>query len=110
VLHDLYRTDRLPPAIVVTPDGSDQRGSSPLFDPDYFDGKNGKVATLIGSELVQDLQTRYRTLNQPQFWAIGGLSSGAWGAFNIGLKRLNQFHIFFGHSGDRLWDYLRPDT
>ncbi|PSB30330.1 alpha/beta hydrolase [Stenomitos frigidus] len=99
VLHDLYQQRKLPPTIVITPDGNDQRGTSPLWDPDYFDGPNGQVATLIGSELVQEVKSRYRTLNQPQFWAIGGLSSGGWGAFNIGLRYLDQFHILFSHTG-----------
>ena len=44
VLHDLYKSGKLPPSIVITPDGNDKRGSSPLFDPDYYDGPNGKVA------------------------------------------------------------------
>lgn len=99
VLHDLYQQRKLPPTIIVTPDGSDQRGTSPLWDPDYFDGPNGKVATLIGSDLVQAVQSRYRTLKQPQFWAIGGLSSGGWGAFNIGLRYVKQFHLLFSHTG-----------
>ncbi|BAY76037.1 putative esterase [Nostoc linckia NIES-25] len=99
VLHELYQTKKLPPSIIITPDGNDNRGSSPLYDPDYFDGPNGKIGTLIGSELVQVVKSRYRTLEQPQFWALGGLSSGGWGAFNIGLRYLNNFHILFSHSG-----------
>lgn len=99
VLHRLYQQQKLPPSIVITPDGNDRRGSSPFFDPQYYDGVNGKVGTLIGSELVQVVRSRYRTLNAPQFWAIGGISSGGWGALNIGLHHLNTFHIFFSHSG-----------
>lgn len=99
VLHQLYKSGKLPPSIVITPDGNDNRGSSPLWDPDYYDGPNGKVGTLIGSELVQVIKSRYRTLESPQFWAIGGLSSGGWGAFNIGLRHLNNFNILFSHSG-----------
>jgi enterochelin esterase-like enzyme len=99
VLHDLYRRGSLPPSIVITPDGSDRRGSSPFWDPDYYDGSNGKVGTLIGVELVQVVKSRYRTLDDPRFWAMGGLSSGGWGALNIGLRHLNQFQIFFSHTG-----------
>ncbi|BAY15433.1 putative esterase [Anabaenopsis circularis NIES-21] len=99
VLHELYKTGKLPPSIIITPDGNDNRGSSPLYDPDYYDGTNGKIATLIGLELVQVVKSRYRTLEQPQFWALGGLSSGGWGAFNIGLRYLNNFNILFSHSG-----------
>ncbi len=99
ILSELYKSKKLPPSIVITPDGNDNRGSSPLYDPDYFDGTNGKVGTLIGSELVQIVKSRYRTLESPQFWALGGLSSGGWGALNIGLRYLNHFNIFFSHSG-----------
>jgi enterochelin esterase-like enzyme len=99
VLHDLYREKRLVPVIVITPDGNDQRGSSPFYDPQYYDGPKGKVATAIAVELVQVVKSRYRTLDKPQFWAMGGLSSGGWGALNIGLRHLNQFQALFSHSG-----------
>jgi enterochelin esterase-like enzyme len=99
VLHQLYQNGKLPPSIIITPDGKDNRGSSPFWDPDYYDGNNGKVGTLIGSELVQVVKSRYRTSNQPQLWAIGGLSSGGWGAFNIGLRHLDHFCIIFSHIG-----------
>jgi hypothetical protein len=45
ILHQLYQNQKLPPSIVITPDGNDQRGSSPLWDPQYYDGPNGKVGT-----------------------------------------------------------------
>lgn len=99
ILDQLYRSGKLPQSIIITPDGNDNRGSSPLWDPQYYDGSNGKVGTLIGSELVQVVKSRYRTLESPQFWAIGGLSSGGWGAFNIGLRHLDSFSVLFSHSG-----------
>jgi enterochelin esterase-like enzyme len=99
VLHDLYKSGKLPPSIVITPDGNDKRGSSPLFDPDYYDGPNGNVGKLIGSELPSLVRSRYRTLIGPQFWAMGGLSSGGWGALNIGLRHLDNFSIFFSQIG-----------
>ncbi|MBD3884469.1 esterase family protein [Phormidium tenue FACHB-886] len=99
VLHQLYQQKKLPPSIIIMPDGNDDRGSSPFWDPQYYDGTNGNLETLIGSELVQVVRSRYRTLNTPAYWAIGGISSGGWGALNIGLRHLNTFHIFFSHSG-----------
>jgi enterochelin esterase-like enzyme len=99
VLHDLYAAKKLPPAIIVTPDGNDQRGTSGLWDSEYFDGKNGKVSSLIGKDLVQEIKARYRTSDRPEDWAMGGLSSGGWGALNIGLRHLDQFRIFFSHTG-----------
>lgn len=86
VLHDLYQQGKLPPSLVIMPDGNDNRGSSPLWDPQYFDGPNGKVGTLIGAELVQWVKTHYRTLTAPQFWAIGGISSGGWALSILGCS------------------------
>jgi enterochelin esterase-like enzyme len=99
VLDRLYQTQKLPPSIVITPDGNDQRGSSPFFDPEYFDGPNGDVGTLIGSELPAMVSQKFRTFENPRLWAIGGLSSGGWGAVNIGLRHLGQFNVFFSQIG-----------
>ncbi|GAC1491102.1 MAG: hypothetical protein NVS2B14_03420 [Chamaesiphon sp.] len=99
VLDKLYKSGKLPPAIVITPDGNDLRGSSPLWDPEYFNGPHGQVDTLIGSELVNLVKTKYRTLKNPQYWSIGGYSSGGWGALLIGLRHLNNFHTLFSISG-----------
>ncbi|MEB3180933.1 MAG: alpha/beta hydrolase-fold protein [Nostocaceae cyanobacterium] len=59
-LQQLYASGKLSPSIVITPDGNDKRGSSPYWDPQYFDGPNGKVSTAIGDELVKVVQSRYR--------------------------------------------------
>lgn len=99
VLQELYQQGKLPASIVVMPDGNDNRGSSPFWDPTYFNGPHGNLDTLIGSELVAVVKSRYRTANNPRLWAMGGISSGGWGAFNIGLRHLNQFNTLFSHSG-----------
>ncbi|MDZ8187928.1 MAG: alpha/beta hydrolase-fold protein [Nostoc sp. ChiSLP02] len=98
-LKQLYITGKLPPSIIITPDGNDKRGSSPYRDPEYIDGPNGNVSTAVGDELVKVIQSRYRTIKNPDFWAIGGLSSGGWGAVNVGLHNLNNFSVLFSHSG-----------
>jgi enterochelin esterase-like enzyme len=98
-LAQLYQVGKLPPSIIITPEGSDKRGSSPYWDPEYRDGENGAVSTAIGDELVKLVQQRYRTLPAPNFWAIGGLSSGGWGAVNIGLHHPDHFSVLFSHSG-----------
>jgi enterochelin esterase-like enzyme len=98
-LEKLYATGVLPPSIIITPDGYDQHGSDPHRDPAYIDGPHGQFDTAIGDELVKLVQRRYRTLPAPKFWAIGGLSSGAWGAVNIGLHHPDHFSILLSHSG-----------
>jgi enterochelin esterase-like enzyme len=98
-LKHLYREGKLPPSIVITPNGHDQRPPKPGLDSDYIDGPNGNVSTAIGQELVDVVRQRYRTLPNPDFWAIGGLSSGGWGAINVGLHHTQQFSVLFSHSG-----------
>ncbi len=98
-IRKLYAQDKVPPSIIIAPDGNDERGTSPYWDPQYIDGPHGKVVTALGKELVKVIQTRYRTLPAPDFWAIGGLSSGGWGAMNVGLHNLQNFKILFSHSG-----------
>lgn len=98
-LAKLYTSGKLSPSIVITPDGNDDRGSNAHWDPQYIDGPHGKVSTAVGNELVKVVQTRYRTIPNPDFWAMGGLSSGGWGAMNVGLHNLNNFSILFSHSG-----------
>lgn len=98
-LQKLYAANKLPPSIIITPDGYDQRGTTGLRDPEYIDRPNNKIITHIGNELVKVVQSRYRTLPAPNYWAIGGLSSGGWGALNIGLHYTENFSILFSHSG-----------
>jgi enterochelin esterase-like enzyme len=99
VIESLYATGKLAPSIIVTPDGNDSRGSSPYWDPEYVNGQYGNVVNAIGDELVQEIKTKYRTLPDPRFWAIGGLSSGGWGALNVGLHHPENFKTLFSHSG-----------
>jgi len=47
VLDEFYKSGKLPPCIIITPDGNDLRSSSPLYNPDYYDSPNGKVGTLL---------------------------------------------------------------
>jgi enterochelin esterase-like enzyme len=98
-IQKLYAEGKLPLAIIIAPDGNDKRGSSPFWDPQYYDGDNGPVMSSIGDELVGVVKSRYRTWEEPSFWALGGLSSGGWGALNIGLRHLHHFSVLFSHSG-----------
>jgi enterochelin esterase-like enzyme len=99
VLQKLYQDGTLTPSIVILPDGNDNRSSTSMYDPDYYDGPYGKVSTLIGRELSAVVRQRYRAVSNPHLWAIGGFSSGGWGALNIGLRHLDRFGVFFSHIG-----------
>ena len=99
VLGKLYRENRLPPSVIVTPDGNDNRGSSPFWDSQYYDGPNGKLASFIADDLVMEVKKHYKVFGHPKYWAIGGLSSGGWGAMNIGMRRPDRFNVLFSHTG-----------
>lgn len=99
VIQALYKDGRLPPSIIITPDGNDSRGTSPYWDPEYINGRYGNLVSAIGDELVKEIKQRYRTRPEPEFWAIGGLSSGGWGAMNVGLHYPETFKTMFSHSG-----------
>lgn len=99
VIEKLYTDAKLPPSIIVTPDGNDNRGTSALWDPEYVNGQYGNVLSAIGEELVQEIKSSYRTQSDPAYWAIGGLSSGGWGALNVGLHYPQSFRTLFSHSG-----------
>jgi enterochelin esterase-like enzyme len=99
VLKQLYQEGKLPPSIVILPDGNDNRSRIPKYDPYYFDGPYGKISTLIGQDLPTEVKQQYRVVSNPNLWAIGGFSSGGWGALNIGLRHISQFRVFFSHIG-----------
>jgi enterochelin esterase-like enzyme len=99
IIDRLYRDHKLPESVIIAPDGNDRRGSSPFFDPDYVNGPNGPILKALGEELVQVVDKSYRTLPDRRFRALGGLSSGGWGAMNIGLHYPQTFSVLFSHSG-----------
>ena len=99
VLERLYQNGKLPPSIVILPDGNDNRSRVPKYDPYYFDGPYGKIGTMLGQDLPVEVAQKYRTVSDPNLWAMGGFSSGGWGALNIGLHHLDRFHVFFSHMG-----------
>jgi len=48
---------------------------------------------------VEEIKRRYRVRPEPGQWALGGFSSGGWGAINIGLRHTDHFHTMFSHDG-----------
>ncbi len=50
-------------------------------------------------ELVPYIDQHYQTINNRRARAIGGLSSGGFGAMYVGLRNNNLFSYIFSHSG-----------
>ncbi len=67
--------------IIVSPDGRGRPGASPEWG-NSADGHQ-RLEDSIAFDLVQYIDSHYRTLASATYRAIGGLSSGGFGAMNI---------------------------
>lgn len=89
----------LPPIIIVMPDGN----YGELGDSQWVNGNAeagfGHVEDFVIDELIPGIDARYRTLTDRQDRAIGGLSAGAYGAFNIFMHHPQLFGTVMAHSG-----------
>jgi hypothetical protein len=91
VLQKLYQEGKLPPSIVILPDGNDNRSRIPKYDPDYYDGPYGKVSTLIGQELPI-VSCRSNTV-QPATPICGRLEDSRQG---VGVPLISVYGISIG--------------
>lgn len=96
-LDSLISEKVLPPMIIVMTDGSGKY----IVDSQYVDSTKVKqpMEDYIVTELVPYIDNHYRTLTDRRFRAIGGNSSGAYGAVNVGLHHPDIFAIMISHSG-----------
>ena len=87
----------LPPSIVVFPDGN----GGMTRDTQFLDAADGSELneTFITQTVVQYIDAQYPTWTVPRYRAIGGLSSGGFGALNLGLKHQNVFGEIISLSG-----------
>lgn len=54
---------------------------------------------MIAKDLISFVDKKYRTINNKNSRAIGGLSMGGYGALAIGLKNVNLFGFIFSTAG-----------
>lgn len=89
----------LPPVLVVLPFGAD------LANLNQF----GAVSwhNVVVTELMPDVETRFRADPRREMRAIGGISRGGFWAFNIAMQRPDLFAIVGGHSPFFHLDHLR---
>ena len=89
----------LPPLLIVTPDGN----YGALGDSQWVNGNTaagfGRVEDFVVDEALPAIDQRYRTIADRAHRAIGGLSAGAYGAFNIAVRHPELFSIVAIHSG-----------
>lgn len=100
--------------IIVTPEGNNAWYTDSATDP------HDQYETYFISELIPDVDSRFRTVNARGGRAIAGLSMGGYGALKFGVKYPDKF-IFAGSISGALdpavrsdvnprnaWAYLRP--
>ena len=96
-LDGMIAAKELPPCVIVMPDGNGPQ----VMDSEYVDASlvSQPMESYIVSEVVPYVDSHFRTLADRRYRALGGLSSGAYGAVNIGLKHNELFSVLLSHSG-----------
>lgn len=86
----------LPELIVVYPDGNGHQWSAPEWEDNPF-GRDKVESQLL--ELIAFVDRTYRTIPDRAFRAIGGLSSGGFGAANLASRHPDVFSVGMSFSG-----------
>jgi enterochelin esterase-like enzyme len=89
VADELILNEQISPFLIVMPDGRDYWANNDA---------GGKWADFVAYDLVQEIDSRFRTLQSPQGRAIGGLSMGGYGAISIALQHPEIFGTVGAHS------------
>jgi S-formylglutathione hydrolase FrmB len=100
--------------IIITPDGRDSWYTDSATVP------TDKYETYFFSELLPDVDDRFRTIKDRRGRGVAGLSMGGYGALKFALKHPDQFGFAASMSGALdaatrtdekpgfAWDFLRP--
>lgn len=99
-LDALISVGRIQPLIVVLPDGN----GGMWGDTEWANNGDGSIRAedYVIQEVVPWIDGQYRTLADRQYRAIGGLSTGGFGAINIALHHPDLFGYALGLSGNYL--------
>jgi S-formylglutathione hydrolase FrmB len=87
-------------AIVVAPDGFTRLGGSQYLDSP----SSGAYQTHLVSEVIPEIDRRFRTRAHRQSRGIGGKSSGGFGALVLGMRHPAVFSAVACHSGDTYFE------
>jgi len=87
-LENLIRRHRVPPMILVFPDG--RIDGNTQTDSEWADTSSGRFDSYV-VDVVHDVDARFATIPKRRDRVIAGLSAGAYGAINVGLHHLDVF-------------------
>jgi S-formylglutathione hydrolase FrmB len=108
VMDAMLRDHLVQPMIVVAPDAS----GGWLHDSEMLNQVGGpQVATYLTRTVVDAVDGTYRTVPDRGARAIGGMSSGGYGALNLGLRYQGVFTVIlsempYGDPGPVTWSLL----
>ncbi len=100
-LDRLIGSGQIQPMIVVLPDAFTRYGGSQYLNS----SATGRYEDYLIDEIVPFIDQSYRTLAQPDRRAIGGKSSGGFGALVQGMRHPDVFGAIACHSGDMYFDF-----
>lgn len=93
----LIAQGKMPEMILISPDGNGRpRGAS-----EWANSGDGKqlIETYVARDLVRYVDQKYRTLANPAYRGIGGLSMGGFGAMNIAVHHPDIFGFVISLGG-----------
>jgi hypothetical protein len=89
-------TGRLPPVLVIAPDGSLSRGI--IYHPGSFfiNSQAGRYEDYTIQDVWGFLVTHYPIRPEPEAHVLAGASMGGFGAYNLGIKHRTEFRVVVG--------------
>lgn len=96
--------EQIRPVILVSADAYGPDG--PRDHSEYLNSAHGTIMVedYFAKELPSFIDANLRTIASPNARAMVGLSSGGYGAINIGTRHRDIYHVLASHSG-----YFNPD-
>lgn len=96
---NLIVSGKIHPLIMVAADCFGSGGSH--SHDDFLNSNDGSLMAedFVAHELPAWVDSHYRTIRSADARALSGLSSGGYGAVNVGSKHTDEFHVMVSHSG-----------
>jgi enterochelin esterase-like enzyme len=96
-MDSLLAQGKVRPMILVVPE--ERPGLQSVKGTGYADGPLGNWATYTTQDVVDEIDSNYRTIASKDGRAVAGNSEGGYGAMNLGLKNPSEYGVIGSFSG-----------